>query len=80
MSLAQIISGNVDFGTVTATSGGTTAVSNSSVTANSLIILTYKSGTTATPGAFVSAVTPGTGFSITAGTGDSAIYNYMIIN
>ena len=80
MSLAQIISGNVDFGTVTATGATPKEVLNSSVTANSIILLTYQSGVIATPGAYVSAVTPGTSFSITSGAGDTAIYNYMIIN
>lgn len=67
-------------GTVTANGVTPVAVSNTAVTAGSNIVLTYKSGTQGTTApAYVEAATAGTGFSIKAIAGDSAVYNYTIL-
>lgn len=70
---------NSKAGTVTA--NGTTAVtvSTTAVTTGSTIILSYKSGTQGTGTAWVSALTAGTSFQIKSVTGDSAVYNWVII-
>lgn len=67
-------------GTVTANGVTPVPVANTNVTANSVIILSYKSGTQGATGAFVSALTAGSGFSIKSVVSDAAIYNYLIIN
>lgn len=68
-------------GTVTATNGTPVSVSNTNVTANSIILLTVKTATGANAGqAYVSSTTPSTGFSITSGAADTSVYNYMILN
>jgi hypothetical protein len=68
-------------GTVTATNGTPVVVSNTNVTANSVILLTVKTATGANAGqAYVSSTTPSTGFSITSGAADTSVYNYMIFN
>jgi hypothetical protein len=57
-------------------------VSNSNVTANSAIVITLKalggSGPT-TNDPFLTAITPSTGFSVAAQTGDTSTYNYLIM-
>lgn len=71
---------NAKAGTVTA--NGTTAVTQNTtaVTANSTIILSYKSGTQASGGtAWVSGLTAGTSFQIKSLAGDTAVYNWVII-
>lgn len=67
-------------GTVTANAATPVAVVNTNVGAASQILLTYKSGTQGATGAFVSAKTAASGFSIVSVTGDTAIYDYLIIN
>ena len=67
-------------GTVTANAATPVPVANTNVTADSVIVLSYKSGTQGATGAFVSALTAGTGFSIKSVTSDTAIYNYLILN
>jgi hypothetical protein len=66
-------------GTVTANAATPVAVTDANVTANSQILLTYKSGTQGATGAFVSSSTPQTGFSIKSVTSDTAVYNYTIL-
>jgi hypothetical protein len=66
-------------GTVTANAATPVVVSNAAVTANSQILLTYKSGTQGATGAFVSASVPGTSFSIKSVASDTAVYNYTIL-
>jgi hypothetical protein len=67
-------------GTVTANGVTPVVVSNANVTAGSVIVLTYKSGTQgATAAAYVEAITAGTSFSIKSIAGDSAVYNYTIL-
>lgn len=66
------------FGTAVANGATPVAVANTAVTAGSIIVLTLKT-TGGTPhGAFVSAITPGTGFSINSLAGDTSTYNYEI--
>lgn len=68
-------------GTATANNTSTVVVSNTNVTANSVIILTVKTPTGANSGqAYVSSTTPSTGFSINSGGSDTSVYNYLIIN
>jgi hypothetical protein len=68
-------------GTVTANNTSPVSASNTSVTANSVILLTVKTATGANAGqAYVSSTTPSTGFSITSGAADTSVYNYLIIN
>lgn len=67
-------------GTVTANGTSSVSVSNTSVTANSVVVLTVKTvGGTVGP-AYVATTTSGTGFSIKSQSGDTSIYNYLIIN
>jgi hypothetical protein len=67
--------------TFVCTAGGTIAVANvnESSTSDVLISLNTKGGTiTAAP--FMVSVTPGTGFSVQCGAGDTSTYNYDILN
>ena len=67
-------------GTVVASGTGSVSVSNASVTANSVILLTVKTiGGFAGP-AYVTSATPGTGFTIRSSAGDTSTYNYLILN
>jgi hypothetical protein len=76
----KFLIGSPIVGTVTANGATPVVVSNTSVTANSSIILTYKSGTQSGSGsAWVSSVTVASGFSITSIAGDTAVYNYLIL-
>lgn len=68
-------------GTITANNTSPVSVSNTNVTANSIILLTVKTATGANAGqAYVSSTTPSSGFSITSGAADTSVYNYMILN
>lgn len=71
---------NVVSGTAIANGATPVAVTDSRVTANSVIVLTLKTVGGTAHGAFVSAVTAGTGFSINSLAGDTSTYNYLIIN
>jgi hypothetical protein len=66
-------------GTFTCTSSGTITVANANVTANSIVIVTVK--TAASPGAtpFIATITPGTGYTITCASGDTSVYNYIVL-
>jgi hypothetical protein len=70
--------------TKTVNANGTTnvSVSDTSVTANSVVILTLKTagGSAIIGPAYVFSLTPGTGFSIKSQVGDTSTYNYLIIN
>lgn len=66
-------------GTVTANAATPVVVSDPRVTAGSNIILTYASGSVGATGAFVSAKTAGTSFTIKSVTSDTAVYNYVIL-
>ena len=66
-------------GTVTANGMTPVSVSNSLVQANSIIVLNRNStSATSTLPAFVSSVTPGTGFTIVNTALDSSTYNFLI--
>jgi hypothetical protein len=70
-------------GTVTANDTNQVSVSNTNVTADSIILLTVKTPTGANAGqAYVdSTTTTGTiGFTIKSGAADTSVYNYMILN
>ena len=65
-------------GTFTCTSSGTIVVSNTFVTANSVFLFGTK--TAGSPAAFnVSAVSIGVSFSVTCGSGDTTVYNYIVL-
>jgi len=66
-------------GTFTCTSSGTITVANTNLTANSIILATLKTAGSPATGMFIATVTPGTGFTITCGSGDTSIYNYLIL-
>lgn len=65
-------------GTVVANGATPVAVSDTAVTANSIITLTLKTAGGTPHGAFVSAATAGSGFSINSLAGDSSTYVYEI--
>lgn len=71
----------VAFGTVTLNGATPVAVTNSAVTANSIIVPTLKTaGGTVSPNApNVLTITPGTGFTIGGTAGDTSVYNYVIL-
>jgi hypothetical protein len=80
-----VISANVTPFTVngTFTANGATAVvvADTNITANSVVMFGLKTvGGTPAGAPFMSAVTPGTGFSVKAAAGDTSVYNYLIIN
>jgi len=66
-------------GTFTCTGGGVITVTNSNVTANSVVLLGLKTagGTPANP--IMTTVTVGTGFTTTCGGSDTSVYNYIIL-
>lgn len=68
-------------GTFTANGATGVVVADANVTADSLILITLKSVNAGTPAGqpFISAITPGTGFTVKAVAGDTGIYNYAII-
>lgn len=67
-------------GTVTASGTSAVSVTNSEVTANSVILLTVKTVSGTVGPAYISSTTAGTGFAIKSSSGDSSVYNYLIIN
>ena len=66
-------------GTFTCTSSGTITVANTAVTANTIVIVTVK--TAGSPGVtpYIATITPGTGYTITCASGDTTVYNYIIL-
>jgi hypothetical protein len=65
-------------GTFTCTSSGAITVTNANVTANSVFLFGTK--TAGSPAAFnVTTVTVGTSFVVTCGSGDTSVYNYIIL-
>jgi hypothetical protein len=75
----QISTVNVCGGTFVANSGSAVTVTNSFVSANSVILFGLKTvgGTPAAP--FLVTVTPGTGFTVNSAAGDTSTYNYIIL-
>ena len=70
---------NASGGTFTCTSSGTITVANTGVSANSIVIVTVK--TAGSPGAtpYIATITPGTGYTITCASGDTSVYNYIVL-
>lgn len=66
------------YGTVVANGATPVPVSNTAVTANSIITLTLKTVGGTAHGAFVSSATAGSGFSINSLASDTSTYNYEI--
>jgi hypothetical protein len=69
-------------GTFTAlTGGGPVTVANAAVTATSQVLITLKTvgGTVTVGGPYIATITPGTGFTVTNGSGDTSVYNYAIL-
>jgi hypothetical protein len=66
-------------GTLTCTSGGSITVANTSVTANSVFLFGLKTLGGTPSAVFASAVTPGTSFVAKCGSGDTSVYNYIIL-
>jgi hypothetical protein len=65
-------------GTFTCTSSGAITVTNSNVTANSVFLFGTK--TAGSPASFnVTSVTVGTSFVVTCGSGDTSVYNYIVL-
>lgn len=68
-------------GTVTANNDNTVTVSNSNVTANSIILLTVKTAGGINAGkAYISSVVASSYFNVISSSGDTSVYNYMILN
>jgi hypothetical protein len=65
-------------GTVTANGTTPVSVSNSLVSSNSIIVLNRNSTAVNTLPAFVSSLTPGTGFTIVNTVADTSTYNFLI--
>ena len=76
---AQVSGTPVSGGTVICTGGGTPTVTNSRVTAHSVVLFGLKTagGTPANP--TMTTVTAGTGFTITCGGSDTSTYNYLVL-
>ena len=73
--------GGKSTGTVTANETSEVTVSNTNVTADSIILLTVKTATGADAGqAYVSATSVGASFTIKSSASDTSVYNYMILN
>lgn len=69
---------NAKAGTFTLSSGGAT-VSNTSVTANSVVVMSLKTASgSITQAPYLTAITAGTSFVVAAGAGDNSTYNYVI--
>lgn len=65
-------------GTFTCTSGGAITVTNSAVTANSVFLFGTKTAGSPASGN-VTTVTIGASFIFTCGSGDTSVYNYIIL-
>ena len=66
-------------GTFTCTSSGTITVANANVTANSIVIVTVKTAGSPAATPYLATITVGTGYTITCGSGDTSVYNYVIL-
>lgn len=67
-------------GTVTANGTSSVSVSNTNITANSVVLLTVKTVNGTVGPAYVATTTASTGFTIQSSAGDACVYNYLIIN
>lgn len=67
-------------GTTTANGSTAVTVTNSNVTANSVVLFGLKTvGGTINGGPYMVTVTPGTGFTFKSGSTDTSVYNYIIL-
>lgn len=67
-------------GTFTCTSGGAIVVSNTAITANSVIWFSLKTkGGTATAPPYMTAITAGTSFTATCATNETSVFNYIVL-
>lgn len=67
-------------GTFTANGTAAVTVTNANLTANSVIVFGINTANSVgTAGPFVVTVTPGTGFTVKATSGDTSVYNYWIL-
>lgn len=67
-------------GTFTANGATAVVVSNTSITANSVVLTSMKTvGGTPAGAPYMSAKTVGTSFSMKAAAGDTSVYNYIIM-
>lgn len=75
----QVSSVKANGGTVTCTGGGTPTVTNTNLTANSIVEWGLKTagGTPAIP--IMTTVTPGASFTVTCGGSDTSVWNYIIL-
>jgi hypothetical protein len=70
---------NAKAGTFTLSSGAAT-VSNTAITANSVVCMSLKTASgTIDRAPYLTAITAGTSFVVEAGSGDNSTYNYIII-
>lgn len=75
-----VLNGGARKGTFTCTSAGTIVVANANYLKTSDVVISWQSGTAAVGNPYITASTPGTSFSATCGTGNTAVYNYNILN
>lgn len=74
------VPGAAPAGTFTANEGNAVAVANANITASSLVVITLKTvGGTPAGHPFLSAITAGVGFEVKSFTGDTSVYNYIIL-
>jgi len=67
-------------GTFTATEGTDVTVVAPEVTADSVIVITLKTvGGTVGAVPVIQTITPGTGFTVDADSGDTSVYNYVVL-
>lgn len=67
-------------GTFTANGASSVTVTNSNVTANSVVVFGLKTaGGTISGAPYMFTVTPATGFTVRAGASDTSAYNYWIL-
>lgn len=68
-------------GEVTVNQGNSVVVNDTNITDNSIVLFGLKTvGGTPAAAPYVFAKTAGTSFTVRAGTGDTSVYNYFIIN
>jgi len=66
-------------GTFTCTSGGVITVADTYLDATSVVLLGIKTANSPGNVPYLTTVTPGTGFTITCASGDTSIYNYIVL-
>lgn len=75
-----VVAGGTSQGTVTLNGATPVSVSNTAVTAASVILLTLKTvGGTVGAVPSIKTITPGVGFTVAGTAGDTSVYNYAIL-